>query len=165
MYVYARLVCEYFKVLAYTCIYVGSYICMYVCVCVCVKKHAGVTGVHLCSHSLVDIVIEQLFLYRGRFSQPHKDLWTAFVWLRAHELDPDLIYAPKTWIAMEEWLSRQIDQNGGERALDDLAVMYIHTGGQRGNESMLERYENYGGLGSSMSEEARRIRCITPLPN
>lgn len=41
----------------------------------------------------------------------------------------DLIYAPKTWMEMLE----QLAEDEGE-------ILYIHTGGVSGNETMLERY-------------------------
>ena len=43
----------------------------------------------------------------------------------------DLIYAPKTWI--------EIVENLGE---DEGEILYIHTGGVSGNETMLKRYEH-----------------------
>lgn len=43
----------------------------------------------------------------------------------------DLIYAPKTWIYMLKHLYKE-----------DGEIMYIHTGGVSGNETMLQRYEH-----------------------
>ena len=44
----------------------------------------------------------------------------------------DLIYAPKTWIELLDFFN------------DDEPILYIHTGGVSGNESMLARYAYLG---------------------
>ena len=63
------------------------------------------------------------------FAKPDKDHYTKWKEINKSGVIFDLVYAPKMWIALEE---NGISDN----------VLYIHSGGVLGNESMIERYKN-----------------------
>lgn len=60
------------------------------------------------------------------FAKPYKDLYEMYLKLKQSDIEFDLIYAPKLWRLLLE----QTDEE----------ILYIHSGGTTGNESMLQRY-------------------------
>ena len=66
---------------------------------------------------------------RYRFGKVYAEYLTVYQELLDQGIEMDLLYAPKTLIALSEVLE-DID---GE-------ILYIHSGGVKGNSSMLERY-------------------------
>lgn len=64
-----------------------------------------------------------------RFATPHPELLEMHETLKAAGIEFDLIYAPVMWKALME----KIDAMKGE-------VLYVHSGGVSGNETMLARY-------------------------
>lgn len=67
-----------------------------------------------------------------RFAQPDPMLLDTYRRLKDAGIEFDLIYAPVMWRALIEAVS-QIE---GE-------VLYVHSGGVSGNETMLARYERF----------------------
>ncbi len=67
---------------------------------------------------------------RFKYAKPYKEFLNMYHYLKNFDIDIDLIYAPKTLIALKENL-KDIDGD----------ILYIHSGGLIGNESMLKRYE------------------------
>ncbi len=68
-----------------------------------------------------------------RFASPHADLFAMYRELKAGGIEFDLIYAPVMWIALLE-----------NRARLEGEVLYVHSGGVGGNETMLARYARAG---------------------
>ena len=64
-----------------------------------------------------------------RFGHLYKEYLQMYDALRDAGMTFDLLYAPKTWLALEE---------NSEKIEGD--ILYVHSGGIRGNETMLERY-------------------------
>jgi len=64
-----------------------------------------------------------------RFGRLHDDLLQRYEALKAAGVEFDLVYAPVMWLALTAYWS-QLD---GE-------VLYVHSGGLSGNETMLARY-------------------------
>ncbi len=64
------------------------------------------------------------------FAKPYKEFLEIYNKLLHVEIEFDLLYAPAMWMALLEQTNEEI--------------MYIHSGGVTGNESMLERYKNKG---------------------
>lgn len=60
------------------------------------------------------------------FAKPYKEFFTIYEKLKSSEIEFDLLYAPAMWQALQE-------QTQG-------SVLYIHSGGISGNDSMKERY-------------------------
>lgn len=75
-----------------------------------------------------------------RFGTPHPDLLRMYRRLKESGIGFDLLYAPVMWTALTE----NIGDLGGE-------ILYVHSGGVSGNETMLERYR-YRGLISGEGE-------------
>jgi len=67
---------------------------------------------------------------RYRFAAPHGDLLQMYHRLYAAGVTFDLLYAPVMWIALLENLS-----------VIEGELLYVHSGGVGGNETMLARYE------------------------
>jgi len=63
------------------------------------------------------------------FAKPYREFYAIHKKLLLEDIEFDLIYAPKTFIALQENL-KNIE---GE-------ILYVHSGGVIGNESMLKRY-------------------------
>ncbi|MEA1916094.1 MAG: pyridoxal-phosphate dependent enzyme [Campylobacterota bacterium] len=64
------------------------------------------------------------------FAKPYKEFYQTYKELiKQTGIEFDLIYAPKTWLALLENISK-IDKD----------ILYVHSGGVLGNESMIERY-------------------------
>lgn len=68
-----------------------------------------------------------------RFATPHPDLMEMYNELKNEGIEFDLIYAPVMWIALLE----NAENLEGE-------VLYVHSGGLGGNETMLARYARKG---------------------
>ena len=67
---------------------------------------------------------------KKKFAKPYPEYLEMHEELRkATDIEFDLIYAPRTWIQMLENFN-EVDGN----------ILYIHTGGVSGNETMLQRY-------------------------
>jgi 1-aminocyclopropane-1-carboxylate deaminase/D-cysteine desulfhydrase-like pyridoxal-dependent ACC family enzyme len=64
------------------------------------------------------------------FAKPYREFLSIYKKLLASGIEFDLIYAPSMWEAL---LSQTKEE-----------VLYIHSGGVSGNESMLKRYEQKG---------------------
>jgi len=65
-----------------------------------------------------------------RFAKPYDEFLQMYKELGSStEIIFDLIYAPKTWIELMNFFNDS-----------DTKILYIHTGGVSGNETMLERY-------------------------
>lgn len=62
-----------------------------------------------------------------RFAKPYKEFLDIYLKLMDTGIEFDLLYAPSLWIALLE----QTDEK----------ILYLHSGGVSGNESMLERYK------------------------
>jgi 1-aminocyclopropane-1-carboxylate deaminase/D-cysteine desulfhydrase-like pyridoxal-dependent ACC family enzyme len=62
------------------------------------------------------------------FAKPYREFYEIYIKLKESGIEFDLLYAPAMWLAL-------LDQTG-ER------ILYIHSGGVSGNNSMIERY-NY----------------------
>ena len=59
--------------------------------------------------------------------------------LSAAGISPDLIYAPKTWLALLQWVQQSYP--GGPCPEEEPQLLYVHTGGQQGVPPMLARYQ------------------------
>lgn len=68
-----------------------------------------------------------------RFAKPYKDFLELYRCFSDQGIELDLLYAPKMFIALSEVLETIEDE-----------LLYIHTGGVKGNSSMLERYRHKG---------------------
>jgi 1-aminocyclopropane-1-carboxylate deaminase len=68
-----------------------------------------------------------------RFATPHADLFEMYNALKKEGIEFDLIYAPVMWIALLE----NMPMLEGE-------ILYVHSGGVSGNETMLARYARMG---------------------
>ncbi|MEN8146498.1 MAG: 1-aminocyclopropane-1-carboxylate deaminase [Campylobacterota bacterium] len=68
-----------------------------------------------------------------RFGKTYAEYITVYQELLEQGIEMDLLYAPKMLIA----LSEELDNIEGD-------VLYIHSGGVKGNSSMLERYASRG---------------------
>ncbi len=68
-----------------------------------------------------------------RFGKPYEEFLAVYRQLLDQNIEMDLLYAPKMLIALSEVMPK-ID---GE-------ILYIHSGGVKGNSSMLERYRHKG---------------------
>jgi 1-aminocyclopropane-1-carboxylate deaminase len=68
-----------------------------------------------------------------RFGKPYPEFLQVYRQLKEAGVAFDLLYAPKTWLA----LSEHLEQMEGE-------VLYVHSGGVSGNASMLTRYREKG---------------------
>ncbi|UCM99769.1 1-aminocyclopropane-1-carboxylate deaminase [Sulfurimonas sp. SWIR-19] len=64
------------------------------------------------------------------FAKPYKEFYEIYSALHVKGIEFDLLYAPAMWQALLEQTSEKI--------------IYIHSGGVSGNESMLERYRKKG---------------------
>lgn len=64
------------------------------------------------------------------FAKPYKEFLEIWQKLLAAKVEFDLIYAPSMWITLLEHTKED--------------VLYVHSGGVSGNESMLERYKQKG---------------------
>jgi 1-aminocyclopropane-1-carboxylate deaminase/D-cysteine desulfhydrase-like pyridoxal-dependent ACC family enzyme len=60
------------------------------------------------------------------FAKPYKEFYEMYEKLLATGIEFDLLYAPAMWLALMEQTSEE--------------VLYVHSGGVSGNESMKERY-------------------------
>ena len=69
-----------------------------------------------------------------RFGKTYREYFAAYQELLDQGIEMDLLYAPKMLIA----LSEELDNIEGD-------ILYVHSGGVKGNGSMLERY-HYKGL-------------------
>ena len=84
-------------------------------------------------HSLPDnlVIVEPKKKYH--FAKPYREFYEMYQKLLEAGIEFDLLYAPSLWIALLE----QVEEK----------VLYIHSGGVSGNESMLERYsKKFGDL-------------------
>jgi 1-aminocyclopropane-1-carboxylate deaminase/D-cysteine desulfhydrase-like pyridoxal-dependent ACC family enzyme len=71
---------------------------------------------------------------KKKFAKPYTEYLQMYTELKSElKIEFDLIYAPKTWIQISEQL---LDEES--------EILYIHTGGVSGNQSMLERYAYKG---------------------
>ncbi len=81
--------------------------------------------------ALADIPSNLIILESDRkyaFGRPYRELWQIYSKLKEETgIEFDLLYAPLMW----KMLLEQTDEE----------ICYIHSGGVRGNESMIERYE------------------------
>jgi 1-aminocyclopropane-1-carboxylate deaminase/D-cysteine desulfhydrase-like pyridoxal-dependent ACC family enzyme len=68
-----------------------------------------------------------------RFGKTYKEYLTVYQELLGQGIEMDLLYAPKMLIA----LSEELENIEGE-------LLYVHSGGVKGNSSMLERYRHKG---------------------
>ncbi len=68
-----------------------------------------------------------------RFATPHKDLLECYGDLKKCGIEFDLIYAPVMWLTLLKYIDRF-----------DHDLLYVHSGGTSGNETMLERYRAKG---------------------
>ncbi len=68
---------------------------------------------------------------RYRFGTPHPDLSACYLALEQAGIEFDLLYAPVMWTAL---LEHDIKET----------VLYVHSGGVSGNETMLARYRRAG---------------------
>ena len=64
------------------------------------------------------------------FAKPYKEFLEIWQKLLAAKVEFDLIYAPSMWMTLLEYTKED--------------VLYVHSGGVSGNESMLERYKQKG---------------------
>jgi len=62
------------------------------------------------------------------FAKPYKKFYAIYKQIKKLGIEFDLLYAPAMWLALLEQTSEKI--------------LYIHSGGVSGNDSMLERYNN-----------------------
>ena len=71
------------------------------------------------------------------FAKPYKEFYEIYKKLQHAGIEFDLLYAPSMWQALLE----QTNEN----------ILYIHSGGVSGNESMLQRYNsvNFFSVGNS----------------
>lgn len=67
------------------------------------------------------------------FAKPYPQFLQVYKKLQKTDIDFDLLYAPNMWKCLLE----QTDEE----------ILYIHSGGVTGNESMLQRYKNKGLIG------------------
>ena len=67
------------------------------------------------------------------FAKPYKEYVEVYEMMKAQGIEMDLLYAPKMLSALSEKMS-EIE---GE-------ILYVHSGGTKGNVSMLERYKRKG---------------------
>mmetsp|Transcript_30569 Transcript_30569/g.51469 ORF Transcript_30569/g.51469 Transcript_30569/m.51469 type:complete len:251 (-) Transcript_30569:181-933(-) len=65
------------------------------------------------------------------FAQPHKDLMNMYKELLDGGIEFDMIYAPKTWLALFE----------NRHLFGACTLLYVHSGGVTGNDSQKRRYE------------------------
>jgi len=72
---------------------------------------------------------------RYRFATPYREYLDVYKELLKEGVEFDLLYAPKMFVA----LSAVLEEIEGE-------ILYIHSGGVRGNSSMIERYRHKGML-------------------
>ena len=80
----------------------------------------------LCSSLPKNLVILEM-KKKYRFAKPYVELYTMYKKLLACGIEFDLLYAPTMWEALLEQTQEEI--------------LYIHSGGVSGNETMLKRYE------------------------
>ena len=84
--------------------------------------------------SLVDTLPENLVILRPKkkyhFGKVYKEFLVIYKKLMACGIEFDLLYAPSMWEALVEQTNEKI--------------LYIHSGGVSGNESMLARYKQKG---------------------
>ena len=64
------------------------------------------------------------------FAKPNKDFLQIYQLLKDKNLEIDLIYEPKIFIALKENIKKFTNKN----------IMYIHSGGKSGNKTQLARY-------------------------
>jgi 1-aminocyclopropane-1-carboxylate deaminase/D-cysteine desulfhydrase-like pyridoxal-dependent ACC family enzyme len=69
------------------------------------------------------------------FAKPYREFLKIYTELHECGIEFDLLYAPKTWLALLE----NLDQMDGE-------ILYVHSGGVYGNGTMLQRYRHKGML-------------------
>ena len=72
---------------------------------------------------------------RYRFAKPYREYMDVYKELLEEGVEIDLLYAPKMFIA----LSALLDEIEG-------VILYVHSGGVKGNSSMIERYRHKGML-------------------
>ena len=71
---------------------------------------------------------------KKKFAKPYDEYLEIYQELKSEtKIEFDLIYAPKTWIQITEQLLESESE-----------ILYIHTGGVSGNQTMLERYKHKG---------------------
>jgi len=73
------------------------------------------------------IILESKKKYH--FAKPYREFLMMYNRLKSAGIEFDLLYAPAMWMALEE----QTDEE----------ILYIHSGGISGNESMLQRYKKF----------------------
>lgn len=72
---------------------------------------------------------------KQKFAKPYDEYLEMYQELKSFtKIEFDLIYAPQTWMQLLDHL----EDDEGE-------ILYIHTGGVSGNETMLERYKHKNG--------------------
>ena len=81
-------------------------------------------------HSLPDNLIILKPSRKYHFAKPYPEFFSMYKNLLDSGVEFDLLYAPLMWKTLLEQTSEE--------------VLYIHSGGVSGNESMLERYERKG---------------------
>ena len=81
-------------------------------------------------HKLPDNLVILQPLKKYHFAKPYSDFLDIYKKTLNSGIEFDLLYAPSMWIALLEQTNEEI--------------MYIHSGGVSGNESMLKRYEQKG---------------------
>ncbi len=67
------------------------------------------------------------------FAKPYPEFLKIYSELKECGIEFDLLYAPKTWLALLE----NIERIEGE-------ILYVHSGGVYGNGTMLQRYQYQG---------------------
>ncbi len=67
------------------------------------------------------------------FAKPYREFFQIYKELKEIDIEFDLIYAPKMWLS----LLQNLEKFEGD-------VLYVHSGGISGNESMLKRYRFKG---------------------
>ena len=70
------------------------------------------------------IILEPIKKYH--FAKPYREFYTMYEKLRESGIEFDLLYAPSMWLALLEQTKEK--------------VLYVHSGGVSGNDSMKERY-------------------------
>ncbi len=80
-------------------------------------------------HAIPDNLIIQKLEKKYHFAKPYPEFLEIYKKLMACGIEFDLLYAPGMWKALLEQTKEEI--------------LYIHSGGVTGNESMLKRYEKF----------------------
>jgi 1-aminocyclopropane-1-carboxylate deaminase/D-cysteine desulfhydrase-like pyridoxal-dependent ACC family enzyme len=101
---------------------------VYTIACVGDKEYlqTQMSALHKIPENLTILELEK----KHHFAKPYKEFFDIYKQTKDAGVEFDLLYAPAMWIALLEQTKE--------------SVLYIHSGGVTGNESMLERYRHKG---------------------